>query len=192
LEPTTLLRLAVDGDSPAAHQLFELVYGELYGRARAQRRRWDGNLTVNTTALVHEAYIKLVDSGSPDIKDRAHFLAMASRAMRQVLLDYARRASAEKRGGDLNRATFADGELAPAMMDGPTADRLMDLENALAKLESDNPSMARVVECRFFGGMTVEETSVVLGVSTPTVKRRWAMARGWLFSEIEGEEDGYL
>lgn len=163
----------------------------MHSRARAQRRRWDGNLTVNSTALVHEAYIKLVDSGTANIKDRAHFLALASRAMRQVLVDYARRASAEKRGGDLNRTTLADGDRLSAGLDGVTAERLMDLENALTKLEAENSSMARVVECRFFGGMTVEETAQVLEVSTPTVKRRWAMARGWLFAEIGGDEDGF-
>lgn len=180
----------MDGDAPATNQLFELVYGDLYLRAKSQRRRWNGNLTVNTTALVHEAYLKLVDGQGPNTTDRAHFLALASRAMRQVLIDYARRASSEKRGGGLHRTTVGEGMALPVPMDGLPVESIMDLESALAKLEGENPALARVVECRFFGGMTVDETAVVLKVSAPTVKRRWAMARGWLYSALEEPADG--
>ncbi|MBO6577227.1 MAG: sigma-70 family RNA polymerase sigma factor [Rhodothermales bacterium] len=181
-QPEELLQRAIEGDEPAAHQLFELVYGELHNRARAQRRRWHGNLTMNTTALVHEAYLKLAGSDN-EIRDRAHFLALASRAMRQVLMDYARKAGSAKRGGDRHRTDIED----VALVDQPTADRLLDLERALSRLDGENAELARVVECRFFGGMTVEETAEALGISAPTVKRRWALARGWLFSEIHEE-----
>lgn len=169
--------------------LFEQVYTDLHRRAQSLRRRWDGNLTIDTSALVNEAYLKLAASDGATQADRAHFLATASRAMRQVLIDYSRKVSAEKRGGDLQRTTLEESGSLASALDAPTAGHLIDLEAALARLERENPKMARVVECRFYGGMTVEETAQALAISTPTVKRRWAFARSWLFAQMGGETD---
>ncbi|MBT3449190.1 MAG: RNA polymerase subunit sigma [Bacteroidetes Order II. Incertae sedis bacterium] len=185
MEPTRLLQNAVSGDASATDQLFQLVYGELHGRARAQRHQWNGNLTLNTTALIHEAYLKILDGHGAQPTNRAHFLALASRAMRQILLDYAKRAGSIKRGGQLQRISTEEAGDFPMIVDSDTADYLLDLETALKKLDKENSNMARVVECRFFGGMTVQETATALEVSVPTVVRRWAMARGWLYSELE-------
>lgn len=186
-DPTLLVRQAVEGDDEAVAALFDLLYGDLRGRARGLRARWHGNLTMNTTALVNEAYLKLAGGAKLAINDRAHFLAIASRAMRQVLLDYARKASSQKRGGEGVVATLSDELQGPVPAGASLATELLDLEAALSVLERENPNAARVVECRFFGGMTVQETSVALGISEPTVKRRWAVARSRLYRSLARE-----
>jgi RNA polymerase sigma factor (TIGR02999 family) len=184
---TRLLARVQDGDQAAFHKLLPLVYAELRILARAQRRRWDGDETLNTTALVHEAYLRLVDQGRPGWKDRAHFLAAASQAMRHILIDYARRRTARKRGGPLpplalHEIEEALGGSTEAVEAGDEA--LLALEEALRRLEAENPRQAWIVECRFFGGMTIPETAEALAVSPATVTRGWAAAQAWLYREI--------
>lgn len=174
-EVTQLLRRARDGDEQAFDQLFEVVYDELRGMARAVRRS-GASETINTTALVHEAYVKLLPSQSLPWNDRSHFFGVAGRAMRQVLVRAAEKRSAKKRGGGKAPVSF-DEELHGRAFD---PERVLDLDAALKALEESNPRQARVVECRFFAGLSVEETAQALDVSEPTVKRDWRFARAWL------------
>jgi RNA polymerase sigma factor (TIGR02999 family) len=181
-EITVLIQRSLDGDRDASDRLIRLVYDELKQRAHGQRIRWHGNLTMNTTALVHEAYIKLLGTGVDGYNNRGHFMATASTAMRQILVDYARKASAEKRGGDIHK-TSIDGELGVGMAPDVAAE-VLDLNDALERLEQEYPDLARVVECRAFTGLTVEDTADALEIGTATVKRRWAMAKSWLRREL--------
>ncbi len=185
---TRLLGEVRDGDPRALGELFGLVYDELQLLARRQRRRWNGDYTLNTNALVHEVYLKLVDRSRIGVEGRAHFFALASRAMRHVLCNYARGKRAQKRGGDRRRVPLEEVQL-PADGAGPPeepSDLLAALDDALRRLEELEPRQGKVVECRFFGGMTVEETATALGVSPRTVKRDYAVAQAWLHRELEG------
>ncbi|MBO6573836.1 MAG: sigma-70 family RNA polymerase sigma factor [Rhodothermales bacterium] len=180
----SILRGVEDGHAESVQQLFDLLYGELRERAHGQRRRWDGNLTLNTTAILHEAYIKLAGSALERVQDQAHFLALASRAMRQVLMDYARRAQAQRRGAGARHVALDEALPAGSSMPHTVVTELLDLERALERLGTQHPDAVAVVECRFFGGMTVAETAAALNISTPTVKRRWAVARSWLYAVV--------
>ena len=186
-EQTTQIVLAVArGEPDAPSELLPLLYDELRGLAEAYMRRGGGGQTLQATALVHEAYLKLVDDTNLTWNDRAHFRAIAARAMRQVLVDHARRRMSQKRGGDWQRVTLGAAVAKSAM--GP-AD-LLALDEALTKLEALDERQARVVEKRFFGGLTVEETAEALGVSPRTVEMEWRMAKAWLsktLSEHEGD-----
>ena len=179
---TVLLQQAADGDHQAFEQAFGLVYDELQVLAHAQLRRESEGHTLNTGALVHEAYLRLEHGLPNDLHDRAHFLAIAARAMRRVLVDHARKFHAGKRGG-INHAVAVDS------MDALPADirdgRLIDLDEALTRLASLDERQARVVECRFFGGLTEEETATALSIGLRTVKRDWAKARSWLYRELQ-------
>ena len=161
-------------------RLFALVYDELHRQAHRQRAGWANARTLDTTALVHEAYAKLVGGADLAFESRAHLLAVAAKAMRQVLLDYAKAQRAQKRGGGYDRVTLNEERVAP---DEPTS-RLFALEAALERLGAMSPEAARIVECRFFGGMSVEETAEALGLSDSTVKRRWRTARAWLYRAL--------
>lgn len=174
------------GEPGAFDELFPLVYDELHGIAARERRRWEGDETLNTTALVNEAYLKLVDHPTPDWRSRAHFLAVASTAMRQILIDYAKRKRAAKRGGGQPHLALHDLEAALRQEDGPGSrdEVLLALDEVLRRLEQRDRRQARIVECRFFGGMTIEDTAEALGVSAATVKRGWAMAQAWLYREL--------
>jgi len=174
-----LIRAARDGDREAVDRLFSLAYGELHRLARVVRSR-GASQTLNTTALVHEAYLKLRPEQGLTVEDRAHFTYIVARAMRQVVVDAARRKAADKRGGG-NAPVTLDESLRAAPV---RAEQLIRLEDALRELEQVDPRRARIVECRFFGGLTVEETAVALGVSTPTIKRDWRVARAWLAQAI--------
>ena len=181
---TELLGALRDGDKQALNALFPLVYDELYAIAQRKRKNWHGDYTLNTTALVHEAYIKLAGQDQPDWTSRAHFLGVAARAMRNIMVDYARQRQAQKRGGDVQKLSLD--EMKSAFQDGialPEAriDMMISLDDALKKLERVNERQSRIVECRFFGGMTVEETALALGISKATVKRGWSVAQAWLF-----------
>ncbi len=189
ISPATVSMLLAqlrDGDRSAFDKLFPLVYDELHGLARAQRRAWRGNETLDTTALLHEAYLKLVAQSNPDWEDRAHFLSVAARAMRQILIDYARRQRREKRGGDRTRVSLNDFrlELGASEFSDERAELLVALDDSLKRLEEQNERHSLIVECRFFGGMTIRDTARALGVSPATVKRGWAMAQAWLYQDI--------
>lgn len=185
---STLVEAVAAGDRDALDALFPLVYEELGRLAHQQRRRWDGDFTLTTTALVHEAYLKLAGQRQLPTGSRAHFLAVAARAMRHILCNYARDRRRQKRGGGqphlpLDRVDPADG--APLELSAEQADRLAGLDEALRRFEAIAERQCRVVECRFFGGMSVEETAAALGVSPRSVKRDWAFARAWLLREMQ-------
>jgi RNA polymerase sigma factor (TIGR02999 family) len=179
------------GKPAAVDELFAIVYQDLRARAHAQRRRWEGDDTLNTTAIVHETYIKLAGAAEPDWESRAHFLAVASRAMRQVLVDYARLKNAEKRGGGRMAVSLDELRLEPGRaFSGEQAEAVLALEESLTRLEMENPRHSRIVECRFFGGMTIRDTAIALDVSPATVKRGWAIAQAWLYRDIESRLRG--
>jgi RNA polymerase sigma factor (TIGR02999 family) len=183
---TRLLERVKDGDRAALDEVFAILYDELGEIARRQRRRWQGNATLDTTALIHEAYVKLVGLEGADLESRAHFRALASRAMRHILCDYARHQGAQRRGGEMERLTL-DERAANARAVGFAAedsDALVALDEALQRLEAVDRRQGDVVECRFFGGLTVEETATALGISTRTVKRDWSLAQAWLHREM--------
>ena len=182
---THLLAALRDGDRTALDRLFPLVYRELHDRAHRQLMHRRPGDTLSTTALVHEAYLKLTDSAHQSYHDRVHFFAVASRAMRQILVDYARRMAAAKRGG--GRAVSLD----PDQLGDPgRAEELIALDEALARLEALDERLARTVEMRFFGGLSVEEAAEALGVSPRTVKRDWRKARAFLFEAIRDPHFG--
>ena len=174
------------GDRDAVDELFAILYDELRGLAGRQRARWRGNHTLNTTALVHEAYVRLIGQSRIEVEGRAHFRALAARAMRHILCDYARDAGAQKRGGHLEKLPFEELLALPASTAFTSAQsqNLIALDEALARLEAIDPRQSRVVECRFFGDLTVEETATALGISPRTVKRDWAKAQEWLRAEL--------
>lgn len=184
---TQLVKLAAAGDQSALERLVTVLYDELRSIARRRRAQWEGDETLSATVLVNEAYMRLAGQDDAEWTDRAHFMAVASRAMRQVLIDYSRRGGAKKRGGGWDRVTFHKvDELLPGLADQPEgqAESLLELDACLKRLEVENPRYSQIVECRFFGGMTIEETAVALGVSTATVKRGWRLARAWLHREM--------
>lgn len=183
---TAILARARDGDPDAVRSLFPIVYDELRRVARAQRAPRPQE-TLNTTALVHEAYLRLAGSEHIEIRDRAHFMAVAARAMRQVLIDRARARFAAKRGGGVRAISFEEIE---AAVDGghalteERAEALLALDDALVRLGRRSERQCRIVECRFYAGLSIEETARALGVSQATVKRDWAMAQAWLYSDL--------
>ena len=185
-EPGEITRLLVsisDGDRDALNRLFPMVYAELRARAHHQLRHMRPGDTLQPTALVHETYVKLLGAARPKWHDRRHFFAVASRAMRQITVDYARSQAAQKRGGDTPALTLDEERL-------PVAERAHDLvllDAALTELESFSERPARVVELRFFGGLSVEEAAVVMEVSERTIKREWQKARAFLFDALRRE-----
>lgn len=187
---TTVSRLLEDlqdGDGDALERLFGIVYEELKAVAHRQRRQWRGNDTLNTTALVNEAYLKLIGPAALDVASRGHFFALAATAMRHILCNYARERQAQKRGGGYEHVPLDERRAAQGPVDfsGEHADTLAALDAALRRLEQVDPRQSQVVECRFFGGLTVEETALALAISPRTVKRDWAMAQAWLQHEME-------
>jgi RNA polymerase sigma factor (TIGR02999 family) len=182
---TQLLQAARSGDARAFDGLFVRVYDEL-GRLAHQVRQGRAGETLCTTALVHEAYVKLLPSEDMSWESRAHFFAVAARAMRQVLVDAARRRVAEKRGGDAQFVTLGD----EAHAQPTRTEELIALDEGLQRLAALDERRARVVEYRFFAGLTAEETAKVLGVSVPTVERDWRAARAWLTRELAGGTAG--
>ncbi|MEO8029878.1 MAG: ECF-type sigma factor, partial [Gemmatimonadota bacterium] len=167
-------------DPALVDQLVPVLYADLRRLARLQLRHEPVGHTLTTTALVHEAYLRLAGPGQPGSADRSRFLAAASVAMRRVLIDYARRHRADKRGGQWVRV-----ELTDLAATGDRADTLLALDDALADLRQLNPRMADVVDCRFFGGMTDDETAQALGVTARTVRRDWVKARALIADALE-------
>lgn len=180
---THILKEWSDGDPQALDRLTPLVYEELRHQATRYLRRERPGHTLQTTALIHEAYLRLVEAKDVNWQSRAHFFAIAANLMRRVLVDHARRRDAEKRGGPDIRLTL-DERVAAA---GETGLDLLAIDEALNRLALIDSQQARVVELRFFSGLTVEETATALGVSPKTVKRDWSVARAWLRREIGGE-----
>ena len=184
---TMLLSDLQAGNSEAVKSLFAKVYDTLRTMARNQRSGWSGDNTMNTTALVHEAYIKLVDSNAPSMESRAHFLNVAAKVMRHILIDHAKSRQAIKRGGNVKTESLDEADSLPfdgLAIDDERALDIIQLDSALQRLSDINEREARVVECRFFAGMSIAETALVLDVSDMTVKRDWAMARAWLKREM--------
>ena len=175
------------GDQGAVDQLFAILYDELKDLAGRQRRRWHGNYTLNTTALVHEAYVKLMGRAEVAVETRAHFGALAARVMRHVLCDYARDQSTQRRGGGLRQLQLEELWMLPDQsgLSEEHSATLIALDDALERLEQINPRQSKVVECRFFGGLTIDETAAAIGASARTVKRDWAMAQAWLHNEMD-------
>ena len=170
---------APNGNAAVA-AMFPLIYAELRRQAHRHLEAEPTGHTLSTTDLVHEAYLRLADQRTVDWSNRAHFMAIAAIAMRRILVDYARARGTRKRGGEFERlpAEFAD-----LAVEG-RADLIVALDEALDRLRSFDERQARVVECRFFGGMTEEETAEALGIGLRTAKRDWAKARSWLYGEI--------
>jgi RNA polymerase sigma factor (TIGR02999 family) len=189
-EFSTLIERARLGDQAAVGDLFSLVYDQLKDVAHAQRLRQQ-EATLNTTALVHEAFVKLARPESLGVRDRSHFMAVAATAMRQILIDHARGRLAAKRGG--GAAPMSLHELEAALGSGPSFDdakahALVALDRSLSRLARHSERQSRVVECRFFAGLSVEETAAALGTSTATVKRDWSLAQAWLYRDLGGGE----
>jgi RNA polymerase sigma factor (TIGR02999 family) len=179
---TGLLRAWSDGDDAALEQLIPRVEAELRRLARAYMARERRGHTLQTTALVNEAFVRLVDARTVRWQDRAHFVGIAARLMRRVLVDHARSRGYQKRGGGAITVTLTE-DLAVA---AEPAVNLIALDRALDRLAADDRRKARVVELRFFGGLSVEETAEVLHVSSDTVKRDWRLAKMWLLRDLEG------
>lgn len=177
---TTQLQAWQAGDPTARERLFPLVYDELRLIAHRQLQRERPGHTLDTTALVHEAYLRLAGSTSQEFSDRAHFFAMAATAMRRILVDYARRYRTEKRGAAPRRVSLTDTMLVAE----ERADTLLAVDEALGELARIDPRLSRVVECRFFAGLTEEETAETLGVTSRTVRRDWTKAKGWLLRTL--------
>ena len=173
---TVLLEAARRGEDSATDALFSTVYDELRKLARSNRGRWVGNQTMNTTALIHEAYLKLAEKDGLNFQNRTHFYATASMAMRQILVNYAERANAAKRGGNVAIEPLDEATVISESM----AEELLQLTEHLIPLEKDSPRRCRIVECRVFGGMGVDETAAALGISSATVKREWRIASAML------------
>jgi RNA polymerase sigma-70 factor, ECF subfamily len=186
-EVTALLALVAKGDQAAKEQLVPLVYSELKKLARAYMRRERDGHTLQTTALVHEAYLKLVRNQTPNWQGRSHFFGIAAQLMRQILIDHARGRLRDKRGGapvvlPLNEALVFSPE---------HSEELVKLDEALVRLAKLDARQSQIVELRFFGGLNVEETAEFLGISPKTVKRDWAVAKAWLHGELR-RSDGNL
>jgi RNA polymerase sigma factor (TIGR02999 family) len=177
---TELLLELSGGNRAVVDELIPFLYRELKRIAAAQLRNERPGHTLQVTALVHEAYLKLVDQRQVHWQNRAHFFGVAAQVMRRILLDYAKGRARGKRGGDV-RKTSLDEALTVSY---DRAFELVEIDEALQRLEAFDQRQAKVVEMRFFGGLSVEETAEALGVSEPTVKREWAMARAWLHRQI--------
>lgn len=182
---TALLVRASEGDSRAADELLPLVYGKLRALAAELMQRERVDHTLQPTALVHEAYLKLVDQTRARWEDRAHFFSVAAQALRRILVDHARGHARAKRGGMRTKVQFDESLIAAYEQ---TID-LLSLDDALHRLAEQDAQRARVVALRFFGGLTIEEAAAVLEVSTRTVERQWRYARAWLYRELaDGQE----
>jgi len=181
---TLLLRDAAGGDSRAADRLLPLIYDELRAMAQRQLGREGPAHTLQPTALVHEAYLHLVDQSGANYADRHHFFAVAATAMRRILVDHARTRGRLKRGAGRKRVGLEEAE----DVVGQSGVDLQDLDAAMQTLEAIDPRKSKLVELRFFGGLSIEEAASVLGVSVATAKRDWVVAKGLLYREISGRQ----
>ncbi len=183
---TKILGAIKSGDPVAADQLLPIVYDELRRLASSKMSHEKPDHTLQPTALVHEAFMRLIGGSENQQWDgRGHFFAAAAESMRRILIESARRRNAEKRGGDLVRCDLMDGD---AVLDPSDDATLLSLDDALTKLESEDPKLAKLVELRYFTGLTIDETAQMLGVSARTVKRNWTYARAWLRREMDSQQ----
>jgi RNA polymerase sigma-70 factor, ECF subfamily len=181
-EITQLLAKASEGDKSSENQLLSLVYEELRRLAASYMRRERADHTLQPSALVNEAYLKMIGSDSLSWESRGQFYAAAARTMRNILIDYARGHTASKRGGIQQRVELHEGI---AFVEGQ-AEEILAIDEALEKLKSLDPRQSEIVELRYFAGLSVEETAAALGISERTVKRDWSVARAWLQAELSG------
>jgi RNA polymerase sigma factor (TIGR02999 family) len=182
-EITLVLQAIGRGNRRASADLLPLVYDELRRLAAARLAREAAGQTLQPTALVHEAWLRLVNDGDRTWENRVHFFSAAAEAMRRILIENARRKSALKRGGGQDRLNIEDLELAATTPD----DRVLMIDQALQQMETEDPESARIVVLKFFGGLTNKEVGKTLGVAERTVERQWAYAKAWLFQKIRGE-----
>lgn len=182
---TQLLSQLMGDNREVVDALMPIIYDQLHRMAERQLRRERADHTLNATALIHEAYVKLVDQKRVSWQNRAHFMSVAAMAMRRILINYARSRLAEKRGGGSPLATFNE----EFHTRTAKADELIDLDNALSRMKEFSERQAMVVELSFFGGLNHEEIAEILKVSVPTVRRDWRLAKAWLSSQLEERED---
>lgn len=180
---TELLEAHASGENGALDRLMPLVYDEMQQMAHHRLLGEKSGHTFNTTDLVHEAYLKLIDFNRINWQNRKHFYGIASQIMRNILVDYAVKQQAQKRGGKQQRVTLGEADAVTEM----NIHELLSIHNALKRLEEIDERQVRVVECRFFGGLTIKETAEALNISIPTVSRDWKMARAWLNRELSSE-----
>ena len=173
------------GNRDALESLIPMVYDELQRIAQRHLRRESPDRTLQTTALVHEAYLKIIDQTRINWQNRAQFFGVAANIMRRILVDHARRRSRYKRGGEAVKLSLDEGSID---VSDERAAELVALDEALKKLAREDPQKARLVELRYFGGLSIEETAEVLGISTATVIRQWRIVKAWLYKEIAGEK----
>jgi RNA polymerase sigma factor (TIGR02999 family) len=179
-EVTVLLVDWSNGDKSALEKLIPLVYDELRRIARHYMRRERSDHTLQSAALVNEAYLKLIDCSRVGWQNRAHFFAVAAQLMRRILIDHARARNYGKRGGGAHKVSLDEA----AVLSNERAAELIAIDTALTNLEALDPRKSRIVELRFFGGLNLEETAEVMGISSPTVQREWRKARAWLYQEV--------
>jgi len=181
---TTLLQAWSDGDRSAHDQLWPVVHAELRRLAHRQMARERPDHTLQTNALVNEAYMRLVDWKQAHFKNRAHFFGIAAQVMRRILMDHARKHQADKRGGEAEKLPIEEEIL---VVSHEKSAELIALDDALQTLAAMDEQKAKIVELRYFGGLSIEETAEVMGVSVPTINRQWRMAKAWLYSQIAAE-----
>ncbi|MBU0640898.1 MAG: sigma-70 family RNA polymerase sigma factor [Planctomycetes bacterium] len=185
---TRILRAAEAGDAQAAAELLPLVYSELRRSARARMAKTPPGNTLQPTALVHEAYLRLIGKDDAKLgKSRGHFFAAAAQAMRDILVEQARRKKRQKRGGGRKRIDIDGADLAEVPLEPPAED-ILALDEALQRLEQEQPRLVEVVKLRFFAGLTTRETAAALGISVPTVERDWRFARTLLYTHLAGSQ----
>lgn len=177
---TQLLADFSDGDKNALNELWPVLNKELHRIASIHIRRENSGITLKTTDLVHDAYLKLINQDVNNLQNRAHFYAIAGQIMRNILIDYARKRKAEKRGGNIIKISLEN----ITISDDVRFEEWLDVDEALKKLELFDKRKSKIVELRYFSGLTIEETAYILGISTATVKRDWTMAKAWLAREL--------
>lgn len=178
---TRLLQRVQKGSEKAYDELFPLIYEELKTLAFRKLQRERNDITISKTELVHEVYIKMINQDNVEFESRNHFMAIAARCMRQILIDHARKRKAKKRGGEQEEVTYVDELLKVEEQ----ANKLVDIDGKIKELSKLNKRLAKIVEMRFFGEMTIRAIADVLDVSERTIKRDWAKARGWLYKELK-------
>ncbi len=183
---TRILKAAVDGDRDAASRLLPMVYEELRRLARARMANLAPGQTLQPTALVHEAYLRVIGTEDPGWDGRGHFFGAAAQAMRDIVVEAARRKATLKRGGDRKRVDLDDGDLAIR----PPGDDVLAVAEAIKRLEADDPRKGQIVNLRYFVGLTAEETAAVLDVSVTTVEREWRYIRAWLRTQLSDRNEG--